>query len=106
MGIDPSSVAITMARKVEDWEEVMTRVMKELRRVLKRGGHVAFEVGEILKGSVRLEESVLKCGADAGLKPLLVLINDQEFTKTANCWGVDNQTKGTNTNRVVLFQKV
>ena len=67
---------------------------------------MAFEVGEILKGSVRLEESVLKCGADAGLKPLLVLINDQEFTKTANCWGVDNQTKGTNTNRVVLFQKV
>jgi hypothetical protein len=40
-----------------------------------------------------------------GLDPLLVLINDQEFTKTANCWGVDNNSKGTNTNRIVVFRK-
>ena len=26
------------------------------------------------------------------------------FTKTANCWGVDNMAKGTNTNRIVLFR--
>jgi hypothetical protein len=32
-----------------------------------------------------------------------VLVNDQRFTKTANCWGVSNGSKGTNTNRVVLF---
>jgi hypothetical protein len=37
--------------------------------------------------------------------PVLVLINDHEFTKTANCWGVDNNSKGTNTNRVVVFCK-
>ena len=36
---------------------------------------------------------------------MLVLINDQKFTKTANCWGVDNMSKGTNTNRIVLFRK-
>jgi hypothetical protein len=35
----------------------------------------------------------------------MVLINDQEFTKTANCWGVDNMSKGTNTNRIVVFRK-
>ena len=40
--------------------------------------------------------------AKAGLAPVLVLINDHEFTKTANCWGVDNNSKGTNTNRVVF----
>jgi len=39
------------------------------------------------------------------LNPLLILINDQKFTKTANCWGVDNNSKGTNTNRIVLFSK-
>jgi len=33
------------------------------------------------------------------------MINDQEFTKTANCWGVDNNAKGTNTNRIVVFRK-
>jgi hypothetical protein len=37
--------------------------------------------------------------------PELVLINDQQFTKTANCWGVDNMAKGTNTNRIVLFRR-
>ncbi len=41
----------------------------------------------------------------AGLNARLILINEQQFTKTANCWGVDNGTKGTNTNRIVLFQK-
>jgi len=54
---------------------------------------------------VKLEEVVLPCGMEAGLEPVLVLINDQEFTKTANCWGVDNNAKGTNTNRIVLFRK-
>lgn len=33
-----------------------------------------------------------------------VLSNDQKFPKTANCWGVDNNTTGTNTNRVVLLR--
>jgi len=48
---------------------------------------------------------VVLCGLDAGLEPLLILINDQKFTKTANCWGVNNNNKGTNTNRIVLFRK-
>ena len=29
----------------------------------------------------------------------------QEFTKTANCWGVENNRKGTNTNRIAVFRK-
>ena len=83
----------------------MTRVFTELLRVLVPGGHVAFEVGEVRGGKVKLEEAVIPCGIDAGLEPLLVLINQQQFTKTANCWGVDNNKKGTNSNRVVLFRK-
>jgi len=54
---------------------------------------------------VRLEEVVVPAGIAAGLEPVLVLVNAQEFTKTANCWGVTNNSKGTNTNRVVLFRK-
>ena len=56
-------------------------------------------------GKTKLEESVLPCGIAAGLEPVLVLINDQKFTKTANCWGVDNNFKGTNTNRIVVLRK-
>ena len=105
VGVDARSVAITVPKKLEHWQEAMTAVFRELHRVLKPGGHVAFEVGEVRNGKIKLEEAVLPCGVEAGLKPLLVLINDQEFTKTANCWGVDNGAKGTNTNRIVLFRK-
>ncbi len=104
-GIDPAAVPITMARKVEQWQREMTKVFLELERVLKPGGHIAFEVGEVRHGKVKLEEAVIPCGIEAGLTPLLVLINDQKFTKTANVWGVDNLKKGTNTNRVVVFKK-
>ena len=66
---------------------------------------VPFEVGEVHGGKTKLEETVLPAGVAAGLEPVLVVINDQKFTKTANRWGVDNNFKGTNTNRIVLFRK-
>lgn len=105
MGIDAEKVGVTVPRKLDKWQQEMTAVFAELARVLKPGGHVAFEVGEVRKGTVKLEETVLACGLASGLKPLLIMINQQEFTKTANCWGVDNNSKGTNTNRIVVFQK-
>ena len=105
VGIDAATVALTVPKKLELWETAMTRVFVELHRVLRIGGHVAFEVGEVKGGKVKLEESVLRCGSAAGLVPELVLINQQEFTKTANCWGVDNNALGTNTNRIVVFRK-
>jgi hypothetical protein len=105
LGFDANSVKLTIPNRIETWQKAMTRVFQELHRVLAPGGHVAFEVGEVRRGKVRLEEAVVPCGMAAGLEPLLILINDQKFTKTANCWGVDNNFKGTNTNRIVLFRK-
>ncbi len=105
-GIDSKSVPVWQLRKLEDWEAAMLRVFQELKRVVRPGGWIAFEVGEVRKGTVRLEEHALAAGASAGLRPACVLINDQDFTKTSNCWGVTNDTRGTNTNRIVLFQRV
>jgi len=105
LGFDAASVKLSIHRRPLDWKAAMTRVFAELHRVLRRGGHVAFEVGEVNAGRVLLEELVVQAGVAAHLTPELILINDQEFTKTANCWGVSNNTKGTNTNRIVLFQK-
>ncbi|MBN2564656.1 MAG: site-specific DNA-methyltransferase, partial [Candidatus Eisenbacteria bacterium] len=104
-GISAGDVHVSIAHDLPEWQEIMTAVFLELSRVVRRGGHVAFEVGEVRAGSVRLEEHVIPCGVRAGLSPAFVLINEQEFTKTSNCWGVSNRTKGTNTNRVVLFRK-
>ena len=56
-------------------------------------------------GTILLETLVIPAASDAGLTPVMVMINNQKFTKTANCWGVDNLKKGTNTNRIVLLEK-
>jgi hypothetical protein len=103
--VDPKSIKLWMFKRVEEWSQRMTIVFRELNRVLKRDGFVAFEVGEVRNGKLRLEDFVIPAAEQAGLKPILVLVNQQEFTKTSNCWGVSNMNKGTNTNRVVLLQK-
>jgi hypothetical protein len=104
-GIDPGEVRITNLQRLDRWQAAMTGVFRELRRVLRRGACVAFEVGEVEKGTVRLEEAVIPGAIEAGLEPVFVLINDQAFTKTANLWGVANNRVGTNTNRIVLLRK-
>lgn len=104
-GIDAAGVPVTISRQVDEWKAFVQNTLAELRRVLRPGGHVAFEVGEVRGGALRLEEIVIPAGVAAGLEPVLVLVNAQRFTKTANCWGVTNNSKGTNTNRVVVLRK-
>jgi hypothetical protein len=66
---------------------------------------VAFEVGEVRGGKLRLDEVILPLGLAAGFRAHGVLVNRQDFTKTAHIWGVGNNAQGTNSNRVVLFEK-
>jgi len=96
------SKKITMSRTVEDWCGVMGDVFRELFRITKKGGWVAFEVGEVRRGSVKLDEYVVPLGLSAGFECEGILINLQEFTKTSNIWGIDNNAYGTNTNRIVI----
>ncbi len=105
IGIDSSNINISQLKNIGKWETTMTGVLTDLRRIVKPGGHIAFEVGEVRGGKILLEENVVRCGVMAGLEPIIIVINEQEFTKTANAWGVDNQSKGTNTNRIVVFRK-
>lgn len=105
VGLDENTAQLVIHKRLADWEASMGRVLLELHRILRPGGWIAFEVGEIQRGKIQLEGSVISAGIAAGLEPELVLINSQQFTKTANCWGVRNNDLGTNTNRVVLFKK-
>lgn len=105
--IDGEAIAqrITMARTVAAWSEVMLAVFQELYRITCTGGWVAFEVGEVRRGSVRLDEMVVPLGCQAGFACAGIVINSQVFTKTSNIWGIRNNASGTNSNRIVLFQK-
>ena len=94
-----------MAKTVEEWSRVMGDVFQELFRITKPGGWVAFEVGEVRGGTVKLDEHVVPLGLAAGFKCEGILINLQQFTKTSNIWGINNNESGTNTNRIVIFKK-
>lgn len=105
-GIDPDSVAIDMHRTEDAWTEMARRVLAELARVLRPRGHAAFEVGEVRNGKVLLERLVWKAAEGLPFDRLGVMVNDQQFTKTANCWGISNGSRGTNTNRIVLLRRL
>ena len=104
-GIAPETVQISSYKKLEDWQDFVQRTLAELTRITCPGGHIAFEVGEVRGGKILLEEAVIAAAESLPLTVLAVMINQQDFTKTANCWGVSNNSKGTNSNRIVIMQK-
>jgi SAM-dependent methyltransferase len=104
-GIDPDAVPITLHRSLADWEAFVASSFREFARILRPGGKIAFEVGEVRSGKVALEHAVLSAAKGLPFEPLLVMVNRQNFTKTAQCWGVDNNAKGTNSNRIVVFER-
>jgi len=106
-GLDAEAIGrgISTPRSLEAWSATMAAVFAELHRVTRPGGFVAFEVGEVRRGKVKLDEVALPLGLGAGFRAHGVLVNSQVFTKTAHIWGVGNNDKGTNSNRVVLFER-
>jgi hypothetical protein len=104
-GIDVDAVEIAMHRSVVGWQHMVHDTLREQARIVRSGGHVAFEVGEVRRGKVLLEKIVWKAAEGLPFERLGVLINQQEFTKTANCWGVSNNKGGTNTNRIVILRR-
>ncbi len=106
--IDAGLVAskITMSKTVKEWAHEMENVFHELYRITAKGGYVAFEVGEVRKGKVKLEDCVVPLGLAAGFHCIAIMVNEQRFTKTSNIWGISNNASGTNTNRIVIFRKM
>jgi hypothetical protein len=99
------SGTITNLHSIHDWSEFIGEVFVELYRITKPGGWVAFEVGEVRRGTVNLEDVAVPRALQAGFSCEGIIINSQYFTKTSNIWGISNNKKGTNTNRIALFNK-
>jgi len=105
-GIDADRISISQLRAPQDWTAMTRAVFEEFARVVKPGGHVAYEVGEVRGGTLPLERLVWRALDDLPFERLGVLVNAQSFTKTSNCWGVANNEKGVNSNRIVLARRV
>ena len=106
LGVDPDSVGISCHHSVSSWRKFISATLGELHRVTRRAGYVAFEVGEVRKGKIRLEEEVIRAARAHPFELLGVMVNAQTFTKTSNCWGVNNNRAGTNSNRIVLLRRL
>jgi len=104
-GVDGDAIAISQLRDIGAWTQMTRAVFEEFARVVRPGGHVAYEVGEVRGGDVLLERLVWEALEGLPFERLCVMINSQRFTKTSNCWGVANNAKGVNSNRVVIARR-
>jgi hypothetical protein len=104
-GIDVAAVAIARHRTEAAWQTMVRETLGEQARVLRPGGHVAVEVGEVRNGKVLLERLVWDAAEALPFDRLCVMVNQQAFTKTANCLGVSNNARGTNINRIVVLRR-
>ncbi|MEN6519918.1 MAG: DNA methyltransferase [Armatimonadota bacterium] len=109
LGIDPEPLKekVVQTKNLDEWIEFMRDSIREMYRVLRTGGVAVIEVGDVKhKGhTINLDEVIVELGKEAGFSVVEVLINFQQFTKLANCFNVDNMSKGTNTNRLVIIRK-
>jgi hypothetical protein len=96
---------VSQLRSLDAWTQMTRNVFTELARVVRPGGHVAYEVGEVRGGGVLLERLVSEAMAGLPFERLGVMVNSQRFTKTSICWGVANNARGVNSNRIVLARR-
>ena len=103
-GVDPNRIP-KLTSSVPQWTENISLAIREMLRILKPRGHIAIEVGEIKQGQIKMEDFIVDAGSRCGISPKEIYLNQQNFTKTSHCWGIENNKSGTNTNRIVVFQK-
>ena len=105
VGVDPAAIRITQTRKIAEWKALVRGALQSVASITRPGGVFAFEVGEIRRGSLLLDRVVAEVARETAWEPVCVVINEQTFTKTSNIWGVDNNERGTNSNRIVVMQR-
>jgi len=64
------------------------------------------EVGESRNHGVNLDVFITPIGKDVEFVIEQAQIDTQDFINSLNPWGVSNNSKGTNTSRVVFLQKL
>lgn len=104
-GVDPDAIRITQTRKLAEWKVLVRAALESVAAIARPGSVFAFEVGEIRRGSLLLDRVVAEVAQETAWEPVCVVINEQTFTKTSNMWGIDNNKRGTNSNRIVVMQK-
>ena len=104
-GVDPDEVGITQTGNIEAWRALVRETLENVAAIAAGDGVFAFEVGEVRSGSLLLDSVVVDVARETPWEPVLVVVNEQTFTKTSNTWGVLNNRGGTNSNRIVVMRR-
>lgn len=103
---------IIQTPNLNEWTQFISDVIYELYRVLVPNGIIAMEVGEVKYQNkiLNLDEIILEliCSKhhNKQFNVKEIYIQSQQFTKLANCFNVSNNKKGTNTNRILVIEKI
>ncbi|GIX40982.1 MAG: DNA methylase [Leptospiraceae bacterium] len=104
-----NDLALGIYNSLEEWKEFMKNSIKEMIRIIKPGGRIVIEVGEVKykKNTIFLEDVIMDIINNYFNNVYVdeILINKQMFTKLSNCWKIENNIKGTNTNRCIVLKK-
>ena len=93
-GIDVATVAIAQHRTEAGWQDMVRDTLIELARVVRPGGHVAFEVGEVRNGKVLLERLVWDAAEGLPFDRLFVMVNQQAIHQDGELLGRRQQRQG------------
>ncbi|RPI00867.1 MAG: site-specific DNA-methyltransferase [Ignavibacteriae bacterium] len=103
--LDPAEAAkaIPISRSLDEWSAVMFGVFRELYRVTKPRGFVAFEVGEARNKEIKLDEHVVPLGVKAGFSCVAIIKNQNfsNFTATKQ----KHEDSGFTQDVIVIFRK-
>jgi len=101
--VTEAAKTITMARTLEDWSAVMFGTLRELYRITKPRGFVAFEVGEVRNNKIRLDEHVVPLGVKAGFSCIGIVKNEHHSSFSTTKQKAENLDLAID--NIVLFRK-
>lgn len=111
-GINPRPLEnqLIMTSNLNEWRSFIRDTLRESLRVLCPNCFAVFEVGEVETetGTINLDQILAEEAERIRVNDKIfrfeeVLVNQQSFSKLANCFQVENNRKGTNTNRLVVL---
>lgn len=105
MKVDTKTLPIWQSSDIAEWRNSMLKVFRNLYKITKPYGYVAWEVGDVHKGTVKLDEISMELGIMTGFKPVCIVKNVQDFAKVSSLYGVKNNELGTNSNNICILEK-
>jgi len=114
LGIDQDEFKekLVQTPNLERWSNFMEESLSTMFRVLKPNHYCVVEVGDVnntnkkTKDKIFLDDIISEIGIQVGFTIYKRIIHQQYFTKLSNCFNVENNKKGVNTQRLVIFKKV